>query len=126
MTNANPCPPGWKVPSKTDWENVLSSNTLYRTNDGGSSWVTGTQSSGWTSSVTNYSTGLKIGDALVLPAAGYRGNSNGSLPNRGYRGYYWSSTANGTNGCYLGFSSDGQNTNDNSRSYGFSVRCLSE
>ncbi|MDR1592056.1 MAG: fibrobacter succinogenes major paralogous domain-containing protein, partial [Prevotellaceae bacterium] len=118
-------PPGWKVPSKTDWDNVLSSNTLYRTNDGGSSWVAGTQS-GWTNSATNYSTGLKIGDALVLPAVGYRYSSNGSLFARGYHGYYWSSTADGTDGYYLGFTSGDQDTNGSNRSYGFSVRCLSE
>ncbi|MDR1592416.1 MAG: fibrobacter succinogenes major paralogous domain-containing protein, partial [Prevotellaceae bacterium] len=98
----------------------------YRTNDGGSSWVAGTQSSGWTNSATNYSTGLKIGDALVLPVAGSRNDSNGSLGSRGSIGYYWSSTATGTNGYYLYFSSGGQYTFSSNRSCGFSVRCLSE
>ncbi|MDR1591693.1 MAG: fibrobacter succinogenes major paralogous domain-containing protein, partial [Prevotellaceae bacterium] len=97
-------------------------------NDGGSSWVAGTQSSGWTNSATNYSTGLKIGDALVLPAAGLRGYSNGSLNYRGSTGYYWSSTANGARGYYLNFYSDGQGTGSGSgdRSYGYSVRCVAE
>jgi uncharacterized protein (TIGR02145 family) len=126
MTNANPCPPGWKVPSNADWENVLSSNTLYRTNDGGSSWVAGTQSSGWTNSATNYSTGLKIGDALVLPAAGLRYDSGGSLSYRGSDGYYWSSTASGSNGRSMYFHGIGHVLTNGTRSYGCSVRCLSE
>jgi uncharacterized protein (TIGR02145 family) len=122
----NPCPPGWKVPSKTDWDNVLSSNTLYRTNNGGSSWVAGTQS-GWTNSATNYSTGLKIGDALVLPAAGLRRYDDGSVLNRGYGGYYWCSSAYGSNSRNMGFNSVAQHTDTNGdRSYGFSVRCISE
>ncbi|MDR1591735.1 MAG: hypothetical protein LBS16_02465, partial [Prevotellaceae bacterium] len=96
-------------------------------NDGGSSWVAGTQSSGWTNSATNYSTGLKIGDALVLPAAGHRGYSDGTLGNRGGSGYYWSSTANTSNGRNLSFSSGGEGMYGNyGRSYGFCVRCLSE
>ncbi|MDR1592845.1 MAG: fibrobacter succinogenes major paralogous domain-containing protein, partial [Prevotellaceae bacterium] len=123
MTDANPCPPGWRVPTKEEWDGVIANNTITRTANGGTSWSAGTAT--WSNGEED--NGIKYGDALVLPAAGYRLNSNGTLLNRGGTGYYWSSTANGTNGSNLLFNNGGESTYGiYPRSYGFSVRCLSE
>jgi uncharacterized protein (TIGR02145 family) len=126
MSTANPCPAGWKLPSKEDWDGVLSNNTIYRTNDSGDNWVTGPQNTGWTSNADNYSTGIKFGDALVLPTAGYRNGTNGLLASRGSYGHYWSSTASSSSGYYMPFGSSSQSTGGGNRAYGFSVRCVTE
>lgn len=70
----DPCPPGWKVPSYEQWQDVLNNNTW--------TWT------GW---------GRKVGDALYLPAAGSRSPRYGnvaSTPESGCPpfGLYWSST----------------------------------
>jgi uncharacterized protein (TIGR02145 family) len=64
---------------------------------------------------------------LFAPAGGYRNNSNGTLNNAGNNGYYWSSSANSTsNGWRLNFNSGNANQNNNNRTNGFAVRCVSE
>jgi uncharacterized protein (TIGR02145 family) len=113
----NPCPNGWRVPTKEEWEAVINSSYNPTITKVGSSWTSGK---------SNFATGMKVGDALFLPAVGRRGTSDGSLYDRGNHGYYWSSTAAGSDGYYLGFTSSGQGVDYRSRSYGFSVRCLSD
>jgi hypothetical protein len=78
MSTANPCPTGYRVPTDAEWIGVVENNAW--TNLG--TW-------------TNYSwnSGKKVGDALFLPAAGYRDGSSGQLGSRGSNGYYWSTTA---------------------------------
>jgi uncharacterized protein (TIGR02145 family) len=82
-TPLDPCPPGWKVPSRTEWQGVISNNTLTKT---------GT----FVGSNTNYNTGMYIGPnastkLLTLPAAGSRSTSGGIQVNRGTSASYWSS-----------------------------------
>ena len=61
---------------------------------------------------------------VLLPLAGNRNNSNGSLNNVGTNGNYWSSTVSGTNARNLNFNSSNANMNTNNRATGNSVRCL--
>lgn len=63
---------------------------------------------------------------VLLPVAGNRNNSNGSLNNVGSNGNYWSGTVNGTNAQNLNFNSGNANMNNNNRANGFSVRCLKD
>ena len=63
---------------------------------------------------------------VLLPVAGNRNNSNGSLNNVGSNGNYWSSTVDGTNSRNLNFNSSNANMNSNNRANGFSVRCLKD
>ena len=63
---------------------------------------------------------------VLLPVAGNRNNSNGSLNNVGSNGNYWSGTVNGTNAQNLNFNSGNANMNSNNRANGNSVRCLKD
>lgn len=63
---------------------------------------------------------------VLLPVAGNRNNSNGTLNNVGSNGNYWSSTIDGTNARNLNFNSSNANMNSNNRANGFTVRCLKD
>ncbi|MDY0388460.1 MAG: hypothetical protein RBT65_15325 [Methanolobus sp.] len=93
---------GWRIPTKTEWENA----------DGASG-------GNWGNYTDAYNSVLK------LHAAGYLGGGNGSLYGRGTDGYYRSSTQNlATNGWNLSFDSSSSNVGIYDNAAGFSVRCL--
>ena len=75
-TANDPCPAGWRVPTKTEWDSAFENNT----------WI-------WNSSSTPGYLVTPIGDSqatLFLPAAGFRyGEILGDI---GEFCYYWSST----------------------------------
>lgn len=104
----DPCPAGWKVPSQTQWASIYTSFTTPNT---------------WTWAGDGY----KVGDSLYLPAAGGRNYSSGSLNDAGRYGYYWCNTVDSARSYYLFLSnSNVVSANSNYRTYGFSVRCVSE
>ena len=78
---------------------------------------------GWayTNSWTTFSNIFK------LPMSGSRNNSSGVIDLAGARAYYWSSSPNNTSAYALYFHTTGISiNNDNSRSYGLSVRCFKD
>lgn len=77
-TAEDPCPAGYRVPTKAQWQGVVANNTLTRLGS-------------WAWDYTNYTTAAKLGSNLLLPTAGFR-NDNSSLYGRGARASYWSST----------------------------------
>ena len=119
-TANDPCPTGYRVPRQTEWEDVNNNNTATRTG------------LPWSVSPTNYGAALHFGTIaspklLTLPAAGARNRTDGTLLIRGSGGYYWSSTENVTNSVPVYFDNISVNpANGYDRTYGFSLRCISE
>ena len=97
----NPCPVGFRVPTLTE------QNTL----------VTA-------ASITNRASAAS--STLKFTVPGLRNFSVGSLGNVGSLGYYWSSTVSGTYASVRGFDSGGTFTFNSNRAYGFTVRCLKD
>ncbi|MFN7832221.1 MAG: hypothetical protein ACK5Q2_09580, partial [Bacteroidota bacterium] len=112
-TANDPCPVGYRVPTRAQWDGVITYNT--RTNVGS-----------FSVSATNYGAGQKFGDQLMLPAAGLRHYGNGALNYRGGSGYYWSSTEDGDSSAwYMSFVGVAY-TDGYYRTLGLSVRCVAE
>jgi len=119
-TKNDPCPSGFRIPTKTEWEAIRSSNTISR-------------SGSWLQDNSNYSSTLHFGpdkytQTLSLPAAGYRSRISGSLSSTGINGNYWSSTISETKGFayFLGFDNKTSYVGYRHRANGFSVRCIEE
>ena len=99
----DPCPMGYKVPSKAQWAAVMANNAK-------GTWATGYQ----------------LGNGLFLPASGYRNYSDGSLDFVGSMGQYWSSTVERTYGIFIMFGSLFMGEHNGERASGCSVRCVAE
>jgi len=78
-TANDPCPAGYRVPTKSQWDGVINNNTQD---------IVGS----WSDSATDYSSARFFGNDLMLPAAGVRTSYDGGLFSRGQWGRYWSST----------------------------------
>ncbi|MDE6482352.1 MAG: hypothetical protein K2L01_01100, partial [Rikenellaceae bacterium] len=116
-TANNPCPSGFVVPTKAQWDALISATN--QTNGGG-----------WSSSDYGYkifTDKTNSANKLEFPAVGLRStDSAGTLGNAGTWGYYWSSTQyDSTFAYFMYFNSGGVNANyDYDKPYGFSVRCV--
>ena len=94
----NPCPAGFRVPTEAEWQAEIDNGGL--TNSAGA-----------------------FGSPLILPVAGYRNQVDGSLSNVGSRGYYWSSSVDGSSARRLYFSSSIAYMSSSNRANGLPVRC---
>ncbi len=115
-TANDPCPVGFRVPTYAEWEQVIAWNSPKLA-----------LGASWTANATNYSTRRKFGNDLYLPAAGYQ--QDGNLYDRGFRGFYWSSSpyVASTSAYYLEVSPDVFFTGTFTlRVRALSVRCISE
>ena len=129
---ADPCPAGWRVPTRSEWLRIGNGdeNAIYSGNTSISGnrwdWATnrGYTNGGFLVTPPNSST-----PALFLPACGLRYYINFQILSPSSSGAnYWSSSVLGTNLAYdMGFTNPdlhlGQNTN---RGNGCNVRCIVE
>jgi uncharacterized protein (TIGR02145 family) len=118
----NPCPAGWRLPTNPEFAaaiNKTTGNGNLGADNNTLAWP-GT----WSSSTSNFSALLKVGDYLYLPAAGFRVNSDGSLSYRGCYGHYWSSSAQSSDGRFVSFDRGNRSIIGINRGYGLSVRCV--
>jgi len=138
----NPCPAGWRVPSRFEFWDVYHGNnntpgvsagfptfptfTAPNLLNSGNSWS-------WRPAEHGAVGGALIrnsnNEVIFLPAVGARHNHDGRLENEGTWGFYWSSTFQGPlNSFRLRFDIGGVNAADAGgiRAHGFSVRCVAE
>ena len=119
-TANDPCPTGYRVPTRIEWQAVNTNNANSLT---GAAWSAGPTEFG---NALHYGPDAN-GKLLTLPAAGSRSRTNGALNERGNTGDYWSSTERGDNAYSLYFgSSNVTPANNNNRTNGLSVRCIAE
>lgn len=111
------CPTGFHVPTDDEWTELV--NYL------GGEEVAGAKMKSSPSDTPAWD-GTNSSGFSALPG-GYRNYSSGSFFNEGYLGYWWSSSANGTNFAwfrYLYSDSDGVYRGSDFQRFGFSVRCV--
>ena len=119
-TANDPCPDGWRVPTRAEWNSILDTdtNTIQEI----------------TSGATRGYLVTPVGSSspkLFLPAAGWRGYGDGVLSgSTGTYGYYWSSTTSGTDSYFITLSSGAVTGSAaliaDARAYGRSVRCVKQ
>lgn len=117
----NICPTGWHLPSDTEWT-ILTTNLGGLSDAGGKLKEAGTRH--WIISDT---VATNSSSFTALPG-GYR-SSNGAFGGIGYYGYWWSSTEYSSNNAWLRFlsyNSSKANRSNNSKTCGFSVRCIKD
>jgi len=120
----DPCPSGWRVPTKTELMSLLNNTT------GGtattSTWVSksGSQLAGR----LFYGNTSKTGNCIFLPSAGMRDETTGSASQRDNYGYYLSSTnSSGVNSQLIFYQGNSTTISDNiPNSRGCSVRCVQD
>ena len=102
----DPCPEGWRLPTKDEFSSFSITNFAWDSTNSGR-----TYNNNW------------------FPASGYRADSDGSMHDVGSYGDYWSASPNLENNGYgLNFGSSyvQQSRNWYGRADGFSVRCVQE
>lgn len=121
-TAYDPCPAGWRVPEGGD--NGVWAKALGKTKDVN-------VPSDYTNRGINYSGAFGGDETIWYPASGFRNHSDGVLGRVHNYGYYWSCSPYGSvsfNAYFLNFDTNGNvyPSDNNSRAYGFPVRCLQE
>lgn len=101
----DPCPEGWRLPTKDEFSSFSADSFVWDSTNSGRTFNTN-----W------------------FPASGYRYCVDGSMNGVGSYGYCWSASPHSSgNGYYLYFNSSSVNPSGNgSRAYGCSVRCVQE
>jgi uncharacterized protein (TIGR02145 family) len=133
-TGSDPCPAGWRVPTRAEWASIMSGSvTTNLTVTNGK--VTGSSGNTWTWKSSTGTHGYAISPdggattTLFLPAAGnrYAGTTAGYIDKVGSVGYYWTATPDNTASYPMSFSGTIVTISGSlNRAYGFSVRCVAE
>jgi len=112
---SDPCPSGWRVPTKDELYNLMQNHSDMTEKDG--------QKGYYFSGSTTYSDSVP---RVFLPAAGFRFYNPGNANGRGNVGNYWSSSIIGSYAYYLSLNANAVTINNGGRAYGFSIRCVKE
>ena len=118
-TESDPCPEGWRVPTKSELNSLIKCHSYWTANDAD-------QVGYWLSGEKTYAEDIP---QVFFPASGLRNYSRGEATGRGNVGYYWSSTPSSyvTNAEYFFINKNNVNTNTGgSRANGYAVRCVQE
>ena len=114
------CPEGWHVPTNSEFSNLkteLGSNPAAKLKETGTvHWA-------------NESTGTSNSSGFTALPAGYRIYNNGTYTNLRNYTYFWTSSTSGTSGTYRFLSTNSStsfSSNNNYKTYGFSVRCIED
>lgn len=110
----DPCPTGWRLPTYAEMETFLNTTNLNisLTNVNGTNGILILE--------------LSTGNALFLPAVGWRQVTNGVLNDAGFVGRYWSGTSTDGGAFHLWFDTQQIGVIAWNRANGFSVRCVAE
>ncbi|MDH6304149.1 uncharacterized protein (TIGR02145 family) [Parabacteroides sp. PF5-5] len=113
-----PCPNGWHVPTKAEFELIGAYRSSYTDNDGVVAW-------------NNIEKRLEVQgdngvDTLYFPTVGFRDIGSGFSNGQSVASYYWSSETGGVNGVRLHFSSTKLLVNTGRRADGYSIRCVQD
>ena len=115
-TEYDPCPEGWRVPTYSELNNLISNFSTWITNDG--------QRGYWFSGSKSYSESVS---RVFFPAAGSRSGYDAECDSRDGIGSYWSSNPDGSYAYHIYFlGSRVAIYSSYHHSYGLSVRCVKD
>ena len=115
-TEYDPCPEGWRVPTYSELNNLISNFSTWITNDG--------QRGYWFSGSKSYSESVS---RVFFPAAGSRSGYDAECDSRDGIGSYWSSNPDGSYAYHIYFlDSRVAIYSSYHHSYGLSVRCVKD
>ena len=118
VTATDPCPAGWRVPTIDEMESLLNDTRVL--------WTTYNGVNG------RVFTDENTGNAIFLPAGGWRNRISGTLSNVGAYGLYWSTPVpvddddDDAKPEHLFFTSEGAAMFESDVRDGFKVRCVAE
>lgn len=127
------CPTGWHLPTDTEWKTLEMELGMTQSQADGISFRgtdQGSQLAGnepfWTFGVLDQSGAFGSSGFTALPG-GHR-TTSGSFNNQSSAAYFWSSSESGGNALlrYLHFTHTKVYRNADSKSYGFSIRCVQD
>ena len=130
----------WRIPTEAEWADIWSGGAAITNPSGAAAssiantWVWRDATPATNGNTTSTAAGYEIKPdgvttTLFLPAAGYRGYSNGSLVYPGYHGNYWSVTVYGGNNMAYYMYFDNSiiiPANFDRKADGASIRCVAE
>ncbi|MDR0332779.1 MAG: Ig-like domain-containing protein [Dysgonamonadaceae bacterium] len=106
----DPCPQGWRVPTKAELESLYNAGSVWTTRNGINGRFFGSEP-----------------NQIFLSAAGWRVDFDGTLLSAGTEGIYWGSNSDHNEAAIgLVFNTDRASTSGGRRSTGYSVRCVAD